>query len=396
VIMIRAIESHIIQKQSIEISFEEMDAGVGVQHRVAELFHERLQPAMDKLFDEMVGSERSAVIEHLEIDCGVLSSKGWEEEWLEQVIRQLRAQLREVNKSPVDKQRKAADSFFFFLTNGMLPWNGLYSSTGELEDLIVTDSFFIARLKELVQTNRGLGKRLLLQFSRKFKQRLIGGMQEVDEDHLLEEKVDSKLPGDYDKLLLELIDKQNVRKEVNRANDPVQEKPEQDPVTTIYINNAGLILLHPFLSALFGRLNLTKEDKWVDESSAQTAMLILQWLVNGESDFPEYELPLNKILCNWPMTEPVDREIEIDANTQRECDELLEEVIRHWSRLKNTGIDAFRETFLRQIGKLSRVNNGWLLQVEQKSLDVLLGGLPWSINVVKLPWMKEILYVEWL
>jgi hypothetical protein len=37
----------------------------------------------------------------------------------------------------------------------------------------------------------------------------------------------------------------------------------------------------------------------------------------------------------------------------------------------------------------------WRLQVEQKAIDILLGSLPWGLNVVKLPWMESMLMVEW-
>jgi hypothetical protein len=50
---------------------------------------------------------------------------------------------------------------------------------------------------------------------------------------------------------------------------------------------------------------------------------------------------------------------------------------------------------LQRAGKLSRVDDGWLLQIEQKGVDVLLSYLPWGIGLIKLPWMTELLYVEW-
>jgi len=44
---------------------------------------------------------------------------------------------------------------------------------------------------------------------------------------------------------------------------------------------------------------------------------------------------------------------------------------------------------------LTEVDNGWLLQVEQKPVDVLVNHLPWGIGTIRLPWMQEILYTEW-
>jgi len=70
-------------------------------------------------------------------------------------------------------------------------------------------------------------------------------------------------------------------------------------------------------------------------------------------------------------------------------------VINHWEVLKNTSADGLREAFLQRRGKLSRVDGGWLMQVEQRAIDVLLNKLPWGISIIKLPWMNEMLFVEW-
>ena len=72
--------THIIGKQTIEIDFDALEEAMGVQNRISELYRERLLPAMESLFDEMVGPEHRAVIERLEIDCGELSYKNWEYE----------------------------------------------------------------------------------------------------------------------------------------------------------------------------------------------------------------------------------------------------------------------------------------------------------------------------
>jgi hypothetical protein len=79
-----------------------------------------------------------------------------------------------------------------------------------------------------------------------------------------------------------------------------------------------------------------------------------------------------------------------------EADVMLLSVIEHWSVLKNTSVQGLRESFLQRNGKLTLVNNEWLLQVEQKSYDMLLQHLPWSISMIKLPWMKNLLKTEWV
>jgi hypothetical protein len=74
---------------------------------------------------------------------------------------------------------------------------------------------------------------------------------------------------------------------------------------------------------------------------------------------------------------------------------MLSEVIRHWSVLKNTSVAGLRETFLQREGRISPAANGWKLQIERKTVDVLLGKLPWGIGIIKLPWMNELMYVDW-
>jgi hypothetical protein len=175
-----------------------------------------------------------------------------------------------------------------------------------------------------------------------------------------------------------------------------KEKSENEmPLDAIYIGNAGLVLLHPFLQSLFEHLGLTKENRWIDTPSHYKAVLVSEFLVTGTDEFEEFNLVLNKILCGIGLDEIIVTEMRISAEIRQECEDLLNGVITHWSVLRNTTIEGLRETFLQRSGKLSKTDDGWLLQVEQKSVDVLLNHLPWGIGIVKLPWMNEMLFVEW-
>ncbi|WP_373396428.1 contractile injection system tape measure protein [Algoriphagus halophilus] len=63
--------------------------------------------------------------------------------------------------------------------------------------------------------------------------------------------------------------------------------------------------------------------------------------------------------------------------------------------MKNTSVDGLRETFLQRDGKISRVENGWKLKVERKTVDIQMNKLPWGIGMIKLPWMNEMMFVDW-
>ncbi len=66
--------------------------------------------------------------------------------------------------------------------------------------------------------------------------------------------------------------------------------------------------------------------------------------------------------------------------------------------LGNTSVEALRNTFLKRKAKLSyeRNRSTWLLQVEKKGYDICVEHLPWPLSIIKLPWMKENLIVDWV
>ena len=161
----------------------------------------------------------------------------------------------------------------------------------------------------------------------------------------------------------------------------------------LYVDNAGLVLLHPFLPAFFEELNVVKNGRMVKQ---QRAVHLLQYLATGHAATPEFELPLNKLLCGLPLNEPVTVGIHLTKKEKTEAKNLLEAVIRHWNILKNTSPEGLQGAYLCRTGKLSRQRNeDWQLQVEGKGFDVLLADLPWSISMIKLPWMEGMLWVEW-
>lgn len=166
-----------------------------------------------------------------------------------------------------------------------------------------------------------------------------------------------------------------------------------DAAEGIYIENAGLVLLHPFFPQFFSALKVV-EGSTVTEP--ERALCLLHFLATGQPIAPEYQLVLPKILCNQPLTSPVDTPVQLTITEQVEAEALLNAVINHWNVLKSTSIDGLRGTFILRAGKLTLRDDGdWLLQVENQSFDILLNQLPWGFGAVKLPWMTSMLWVEW-
>lgn len=171
----------------------------------------------------------------------------------------------------------------------------------------------------------------------------------------------------------------------------IREHPEAK--AGIYIENAGLVLLHPFLARFFATLAIATENALLQP---ERALGLLHFLATGQTTAPEHALVLPKILCNLPLLAPVATNLELTAAETAEAIVLLEAVIRHWSVLRNTSPDGLRSAFLLRAGKVSLRDDGdWLLQVETSGVDLLLDQLPWGLSMIKLPWMNRMVWVEW-
>jgi hypothetical protein len=183
------------------------------------------------------------------------------------------------------------------------------------------------------------------------------------------------------------------RQQTMRPDAPEVAGEHPDERRGLYVENAGLVLLHPFLPQLFRALKIAGDDELLRPGEA---LRLLHYLATGLEDAPEYELALPKILCGLQPANLAGEAAPITDEEREESEALLAAVVRHWEALKNTGIDALRETFLKRDGKLTRWHDGgWLLQVESKSVDILLDSLPWGISMIRLPWMARMLRVEW-
>ena len=178
-----------------------------------------------------------------------------------------------------------------------------------------------------------------------------------------------------------------------------QSKKEPADIDGIYIQNAGLVILHPFLSAFFNHIGLTDdENNFKDEASHQKAVLISQYLVTGEIEIAEETLALNKLLCGYPFDDPITRELQLSDDEKAETRDLLNQVMQAWKMNGvpvNTSIEGLQQSFLQRSGKLVQKENDWMLQVEQRPFDIVLASLPWGIGIIKNKWMRGMLWVEW-
>jgi len=167
------------------------------------------------------------------------------------------------------------------------------------------------------------------------------------------------------------------------------------PDEGIFVGDAGLILLHPFLNTFLSRLGLVQGGVFRDKDARQRAVHLLFYLAHGKQNPDEHELVIPKVLCAHPLFEAVERELVLMEPEMREADDLLVAAIAQWTIIKNTSPEGLREGFLQRKGKLSTRQEKLCLQIESNSIDVLLDYLPWGLSIVKLPWQPIMLQVDW-
>jgi hypothetical protein len=178
--------------------------------------------------------------------------------------------------------------------------------------------------------------------------------------------------------------------EQTHDSPPYRAMQSEEP---IYVDNAGLVILHPFLSMFFEAVGAVSKRK---VQLPDHTLGLLHYLGTGQENAPEQELVIPKLLCGLDPETVQAGCTSLTDSEKSEAGALLAAVIRHWEALRNTTADGLRGTFLLRPGKLSLRSDGdWLLQVETKSFDFLMDQLPWGISMIQLPWMKKILRVEW-
>jgi hypothetical protein len=165
--------------------------------------------------------------------------------------------------------------------------------------------------------------------------------------------------------------------------------------TSISLNNAGLVIVAPYLPRYFETLEMLDGQVFRDQAAAERAVHLLQYLASGQTETPEHLLVFNKILCGQPLDMPVPPGIALSETEADLSESMLNAVIQNWEIMKNSSIQNLQGTFLLREGRLEEEDERWMLHVDHKAYDITLEYLPWTIALIKLPWMEKRVDVEW-
>lgn len=181
--------------------------------------------------------------------------------------------------------------------------------------------------------------------------------------------------------------------------------PEGGESAFRFVENAGIVLLSPYLPRLFSLLELADGTEFKDRECRMRALFLLQYLLTGNIsgtetaelyfESPEYEMELNKLLVAWPASEALPAGIQITGKEINTLVSMLRGVLGNWPKLRNTSLEGFREAFLLRAGSLQEKEENYQLAVEEKAYDMLLDTVPWSFKMIRYPWMDKVIQVKW-
>ncbi|WP_233587461.1 MULTISPECIES: contractile injection system tape measure protein [Parabacteroides] len=166
---------------------------------------------------------------------------------------------------------------------------------------------------------------------------------------------------------------------------------------TFEVQNAGLVLISPYLPILFYRLGYLAEDRrsFVNKEKQIRAIFLLQYMTSEKPDYNEASLLLNRVLVNYPISEPLPRNVELTQAETDMADQMLTAIKTNWDKMRNTSVRGFQDAFLKRKGKLEESEDRWMLKVEERAYDILLDSVPWSFKMFRYPFQEKTMLVEW-
>lgn len=175
--------------------------------------------------------------------------------------------------------------------------------------------------------------------------------------------------------------------------------PEIDEKVGLVFHGAGIVLLWPVLTGLFEALSLVNESEFIDDQAQRRAVMILDALVWGDGALAPWRL---EEFCYWcglltsqGVNHPSVWEL-VDSDTQTQLDEWLLRVLKQVPALDGFDAPAIRALFLQRSGQLKGRESPAQLTVDAQAQDILLRDFPWPLSHLTLPWLSQVITINWL
>jgi len=179
--------------------------------------------------------------------------------------------------------------------------------------------------------------------------------------------------------------------------EAVRMEDEPSQIGRLLVDDAGVMLLSPFFSSLFSNLGyLDAAGMFKSLAHRIRGVHILRCISCGFAErHSEKELVLSKVICGLSPYFPLERRYRIMKREREEVEGMLSAALGYWSVLKGTSPDGLRRAFLLRSGSLEKDGRGWLVRVEGKSIDILIGEIPWGFSTFVPTWTETGIFTEW-
>jgi hypothetical protein len=451
-------QRHMIKRQVIELSVRDAARADRLHAEVSRIYRQRIVPLIERCCSELSAPNQLDRIDRLELDLGTLDERELERELVARVQAALRPALAAQVAASGSSSRADAwlELIETFARTGSLPWWADAAAPRLLEDglryLLANAADRLARLMRRLVGAPGPLQRLIDHLPDDvlalLAAALAPALPAAQIEHLSALLRDSGAAGwgarrrrsvwgavlrvagasgqhmdaaalygsvlrrvaaergiGYAALLAELpndallaalngAETTSPAPDVPAAPDDEYDRGVED-ADALYIGNAGLVILWPFLPDFFAGLGLVAGERFIGPAAQQRAAGLLQHLATGEVTFAEYLLPLNKLLCGLELEAVFDFGEPLEDAEAAACAKFLGAVIAQAPILRDMSLPGFRGTFLLRQAALSARDGAWLLRVERQTYDVVLERFPWGWEWLRLPWMDAPLRVEW-
>jgi len=167
---------------------------------------------------------------------------------------------------------------------------------------------------------------------------------------------------------------------------------EEELRSGFQITNAGTVLLWAAFGQLLQTIGYVVDKQFTDDNNRQRAIWLLHYITTGNLEGSEDNLLLNKVLCTWPESDPVDPTLLPDDVDRIAADQMLRRYLDHWKKGRTFSTGWFRAAFLNREGRLYKRPDGhWQLEVDKRTEDILID----KVSVVRYAWMPCLLFVQW-
>ena len=414
----KEIDTHSIQKVSIDIYSKSVENAKSIERNINTFVQDSLLPLIASYLDEL---EKELQNDFIQIPQINISLDLLEEDFLEPkiILKAFMNQFKEVISKEIASNSKLnfkkVHSDELMLNSDPIGLSTKGKEIGELIWIVIGSKSPIKKLQfkqinERLEDDKKLGFYRLIVALSIFEEKK-GDWQLIAE--LYFSKVSKPNRKIVEKIFREVIkfDDIKARKDIvpsiirildnkvqtgNENPNDIRDRSESksiDKKESYYISNSGLILLHPFLKSFFLDCGLIDEEGNINNS--ETAVHALYYLSNRKEQPFDFELVFEKYLVGVAINEEVNREVFLSEDIKDKTGKLLNALKVNWKRLGNTGIETIRNEFINRNGKLVFEENADRLIVERKGQDVLLESISWNLSLIKLPWQKRHLLVEW-